>query len=311
MCCLFGIIDYRNSLKSKQKNRMLGILAAASEDRGTDAAGIAYNTGGKLHIYKRPRPAHCLRFHVPERARVIMGHTRMATQGSELKNYNNHPFQGHTREGPFALAHNGILYNDKALRLSLDLPESKIETDSFIAVGLLEQKGTLNFSALRYVAEAIEGSFCLSILDSRDNLYLVKGDNPLCLYHFPKLGLYLYATTESILRKALCGMGLSGREHSVIPLECGEILRISPAGNLEREEFNDSHLFFSRWLEPWLPRPYGNSHRAQILEKPDPYLEEIKRVSFAFGYTPEAIEHLAAIGFSAEELENFLYEGGI
>ena len=110
-----------------------------------------------------------------------MGHTRMATQGSELKNYNNHPFQGHTREGPFALAHNGILYNDKALRLSLDLPEPKIETDSFIAVELLEQKGTLNFSALRYVAETIEGSFCLSILDSRDNLYLVKGDNPLCL----------------------------------------------------------------------------------------------------------------------------------
>ena len=139
----------------------------------------------------------------------------------------------------------------------------------------------------------------------------MKGDNPLCLYHFPKLGLYLYASTEPILRKALCGMGLSGREHNAIPLECGEILRISPAGNLEREEFNDSHLFFSRWLEPWLPRPYGNSHRAQILEKPDPYLEEIKRVSFAFGYTPEAIEHLAAIGFSAEELENFLYEGGI
>jgi len=35
---------------------------------------------------------------------------------------------------------------------------------------------------------------------------------------------------------------------------------------------------------------------------PDSYLEEVKSVASAFGYTPEAIDRLAAMGFSAEEL---------
>ena len=102
---------------------MLSVLASACEVRGTDATGIAYNTGGTLRIYKRPVPAHCLRFRVPEQARVILGHTRMTTQGNACRNYNNHPFSGRTAQGPFALAHNGVLYNDRYLRGKLHLPE--------------------------------------------------------------------------------------------------------------------------------------------------------------------------------------------
>ena len=48
------------------------------------------------------------------------------------------------------------------------------------------------------MAEEVEGSFCFTVLDRKDNLYFVKGDNPLCLYHYPELGLYLYASTEEI-----------------------------------------------------------------------------------------------------------------
>ena len=57
MCCLFGIIDYGHSLTAEQKNRMTSVLATACEARGTDATGIAYNSHGKLTIYKRPLPA--------------------------------------------------------------------------------------------------------------------------------------------------------------------------------------------------------------------------------------------------------------
>ena len=85
MCCLFGLIDYHRSLSAKQKNHILSILAAACEVRGTDATGIAYNSQGKLQIYKRPVPGHQLRFCVPDDAWTVMGHTRMATQGSAVK----------------------------------------------------------------------------------------------------------------------------------------------------------------------------------------------------------------------------------
>ena len=109
MCCLFGMLDYGGTLNARQKNRMLSILAIECEARGTDAAGISYISMGKLHTYKRPGPAHKLRIYLPNGADYIMGHTRMTTQGSEKKNYNNHPFMGQIGAERFALAHNGIL----------------------------------------------------------------------------------------------------------------------------------------------------------------------------------------------------------
>ena len=115
MCCLFGLIDYGHSLTGRQKNQMLSVLASACEARGTDATGIAYNVSGTLRIYKRPVPAHRLRFRVPDTAQVILGHTRMTTQGSANRNYNNHPFLGVAGKDVFALAHNGILHNDHEL----------------------------------------------------------------------------------------------------------------------------------------------------------------------------------------------------
>ncbi len=305
MCCLFGLIDYRHGLSVPKKNRILSVLAGACEARGTDATGIAYNSRNKLCIFKRPVPGHSLRFRVPGDAWTVMGHTRMTTQGSAKRNRNNHPFPGNTQDGPFALAHNGILYNDSFLRRSLSLPWTKIETDSYVAVQLIEQQKALSFDSLRYMAEQVEGSFTFTVLDRQNQLYIVKGDNPLCLYHFPTMGLYLYASTEDILERALSGMGLSAQPHSRIEISCGEILRIGAAGKLTRGSFDDSKLV-SGWYDPlWWPYSYGGRRGYAAQE----YLEDVKSVASAFGYTPEAIDRLAAMGFSAEELEEFLYCG--
>ena len=91
MCCLFGLIDYKGTLTARQRSEAIHSLATAAEARGTDATGIAYRSRGRMHVYKRPLPGHCLRFRIPHDTQVIMGHTRMATQGSAKKNYNNHP----------------------------------------------------------------------------------------------------------------------------------------------------------------------------------------------------------------------------
>lgn len=194
MCCLFGIMDYKNSLGKKQLNRILNVLAAACEARGTDATGISYNSNGRLRIYKRPLAAHRMHFKVPDGVNVVMGHTRMTTQGSEKLNYNNHPFYGNAGV-PFALAHNGVIYNDEVLRRNENLPNTHIKTDSYIAVQLIERKGELSFDSLGHMAEQLEGSFTITVMDSTNNLYIVKGDNPMCLYHYPKAGVYIYAST--------------------------------------------------------------------------------------------------------------------
>ena len=203
MCCLFGLMDCAGRLSVRQKEELVNALAGASEARGTDAAGIAYNSGGRLRIYKRPGPAHRLRFRVPEDARVVMGHTRMTTQGSARRNRNNHPFAGRTAGGRFALAHNGVLCNDRALRREKRLPGTSIETDSYVAVQLLEQQGALTPESLREMAETVEGSFVFTVLDEGDGLSFVKGDNPLYLMHLPEQELYVYASTREVLNRGL------------------------------------------------------------------------------------------------------------
>ena len=92
MCCLFGFYDYGHNLSAKQKSRLVSALSVAAEVRGTDATGIAYLANSHLSVYKRPLPAHRLWLRIPQTADVVMGHTRMTTQGSESRNYNNHPF---------------------------------------------------------------------------------------------------------------------------------------------------------------------------------------------------------------------------
>ena len=300
MCCLFGLIDYHHSLTAKQKNRLVLALAVAAEARGTDATGIAYNANGKLRIYKRPWPAHYMRFSIPGDAAVIMGHTRMTTQGDEKKNCNNHPFVG-TSGMPFALAHNGIIYNDKELRQERKLPDTNIETDSYIAVQLLEQQGKLNFSAIRTAAEALEGTLTLTILDKRDNLYIVRGNNPLTLYHFPRLGLYAYASTEAILRKGL-KKGLPRAERPVeVVMKEGDILRIDRHGRYTVEQFDTWNLWKGATSFRW---PYRD-----VYAEDTEYIRDLKSVAPAYGYTPYDVDAFLHYGMCPEEIEELMCSG--
>lgn len=306
MCCLFGLLDPRHILKARQKNRLVNALAVAAEARGTDATGIAYNSGGQLCVYKRPLPAHGMDLCVPQDVIAVMGHTRMTTQGSELKNHNNHPFLGRAGTDRFALAHNGMLYNDKYLRSTLHLPRTKIETDSYIGVQLIQRKKALDFTSLKYMAEQVEGSFCFTLLDQNNALYIVKGDNPICLYYFPALGLYIYASTEEILRKALSGAKLPRGKSVQIPISCGDILKIRADGERIGSQFDVAHLH--SWNSgPWMYVRSTQHHRRENTTK-DPYLEELKQIAASLGYTPEAIERLAGMGFCAEEIEEWMYE---
>lgn len=304
MCCLFGILDYGNSLSDRQKNKLLSVLSVACEARGTDATGIAYRTGNSLCVYKRPLPAHRLHFRVPAETRYIMGHTRMTTQGSEKHNFNNHPFVGQAGGMPFALAHNGVLRNDKTLRETEQLPATKIETDSYIAVQLIEQYGSLNFDALRHMAELVRGSFNFTVLDGGNHLYIVKGSNPFCLYHWRKRGLYLYASTEEILQTALRRLPFSFGRPEKIVLKEGDILRIAPDGCRSMEQFDPQYYGFHF---PYY-RPYGYSLWDMDTAQ-DSYVNELKSVASAFGYTPGDIDWLIREGISPEEIEEYFYSG--
>ena len=232
-----------------------------------------------------------------------MGHTRMTTQGSAKRNGNNHPFTGTAGGTAFALAHNGVLYNDKSLRKQRDLPGTDIETDSYVAVQLIEKEGALSPDSLKHMAELVEGSFVFTVLEQRNTLHFVKGDNPLCILHFLRWKLYVYASTEEILKRALGRTRLAAERSVRAPVEEGEIVSITERGTLCRDRFEPR----DRWSSPWA-RGWHVPSSCPPAGKPERwYIQQLKGVAASFGYAPEQIDALLREGWSTDEIEDTLY----
>lgn len=295
MCSLFGWLDYQGIVPYRIKKKLTQALANAAEERGTDAAGISYVHGKDVVIFKRPKPAHKLHFNPPEGTRAVMGHTRMTTQGDEKHNYNNHPFPGLAGDTAFAFAHNGVLWNDKELRKDKQLPDTHIETDSYVAVQLLQQSDKLDFESLKNMAEAVEGNFTFTVLDQNNNLYIIKGSNPMCLLHFPALGIYAYASTESIMKNALKRVGLHKFAYERIQTAEGDILRIDKNGVIERAEF-EPRVFRSR---------YGGWHDWEE-EYYSVHEELLLAYCGCYGVDSSDVELLLEYGYTCDEIEEML-----
>ncbi len=295
MCALFGWLDYKGIVPYKILKKLTQALANAAEERGTDASGISYVRDGKITIYKRPKPAHKLRFNVPVGTKSVMGHTRLATQGDKLQNFNNHPFFGTAGDISFAFAHNGVLWNDKELRHDKKLPDTHIRTDSYIAVQLLESQDKLDFDSLRYMAETVEGNFTFTVLDQNNSLYIIKGSNPMCLLHFESFGLYIYASTESIMKNALRKVGLHKFASEKIEIVEGDILCINKTGEITRSEF-EPKLYRSKYMS-W----YGNN---------EPYYGVHEELLLAYcgcyGVDSSDVELLLEYGYTCDEVEDML-----
>ena len=295
MCSLFGWLDYQGIVPYRIKKKLTQALANAAEERGTDAAGISYINEGKVVIYKRPKPAHKLHFNPPEGTKAVMGHTRMTTQGDGKHNYNNHPFPGVAGETSFAFAHNGVLWNDKELRKEKSLPDTHIETDSYVAVQLLQQSDKLDFESLKDMAETVEGNFTFSVLDQNNNLYIIKGSNPMCLLHFPAFGLYVYASTESIMKNALKRVGLHKFAYERVQTDEGDILRIDKTGVIERSEF-EPQVFRTR---------YGGWHDWEA-EYYSVHEELLLAYCGCYGVDSSDVELLLEYGYTCDEIEEML-----
>lgn len=297
MCALFGWLDYRGIVPYKILKKLTQALANAAEERGTDASGISYVRDGKITIYKRPKPAHKLRFNVPVDTKAVMGHTRMATQGDKSQNFNNHPFSGTAGAISFAFAHNGVLWNDRELRHDKKLPDTHIRTDSYIAVQLLESQDKLDFDSLRYMAETVEGNFTFTVLDQNNSLYIIKGSNPMCLLHFESFGLYIYASTESIMKNALRKIGLYKFASEKIEVVEGDILCINKTGEITRSEF-EPKLYRSKYMS-W----YGND---------EPYYGVHEELLLAYcgcyGVDSSDVELLLEYGYTCDEIEDMLMD---
>ena len=131
----------------------------------------------------------------------------------------------------------------------------------------------------------------------------MKGNNPLTLYHFPRLGLYVYASTEAILKKGV-KKGLVRAERPVeVELNEGEILRIDRQGRRKVETFNTENLYDSRFLFGWPKLSCGGGD--------DGYVRELKSFAGAYGFTAKDVDTFLSYGMYPEEIEEIMCCGEV
>jgi len=123
MCGIFGALNYADFIELYQLNRQ----------RGDYSTGITFITNANI-LQTLKFEGELIISQIPEDAKVYVGHVRAPTQGlKEFSLQDSHPFETES----FLLAHNGIVKNDKALRMKFNVKEP--QTDSYMIVHAIEQ----------------------------------------------------------------------------------------------------------------------------------------------------------------------------
>ena len=145
------------------------------------------------------------------------------------------------------------------------------------------------------MAETVEGNFTFTVLDQDNSLYIIKGSNPMCLLHFDSLGLYVYASTESIMKNALRKVGLYKFVSVKIEVDEGDIMHIDRNGEITRSEF-EPKLYRSKYLS-WYgdDEPYYGVHEEMLLA-----------YCGCYGVDSSDVELLLEYGYTCDEIEDML-----
>jgi glucosamine--fructose-6-phosphate aminotransferase (isomerizing) len=180
MCGIVGYVGRKESLQ------VLVDSLARLAYRGYDSAGIAFQNGNGLEIYKTQGRIHDLQQILPTpipSIRIGIGHTRWATHGAPSTT-NAHP---HTVEG-VTVVHNGIIENHRALRKSLEREGTTFlsQTDSEVIPHLINrhlQRGLPIVDAILKTIAEMRGSYALAILHegTPDKIFAVRSGSPLVL----------------------------------------------------------------------------------------------------------------------------------
>ena len=104
----------------------------------------------------------------------------------------------------------------------------------------------------------------LDIEGTPDDVVITDMDYPMCLLHFPVLGLYVYASTESIMKKALKQVGLHKFAMERVETDEGDIVRIDRNGDITRSEF-EPKLYRSKYMSWYDDSSYYNIHEEMLL----------------------------------------------
>ena len=120
----------------------------------------------------------------------------------------------------------------------------------------------------------------------------------MCLLHFPVLGLYVYSSTESIMKKALKQVGLQKFASEKGDTVEGDILRIDKNGEITRSGFQPKiyRSKYGSWYD------YDDSSYYSMHE------EILLAYCGCYGVDSEDVELLLEYGYTCDEIEEMLMD---
>ncbi|MDE1043873.1 MAG: glutamine--fructose-6-phosphate transaminase (isomerizing) [Nitrospinaceae bacterium] len=158
------------------------------EYRGYDSCGVALINKSRLLIKKDIGGVEeFYRKHnvLQHKSKIGIAHTRWATHGKVTKE-NTHPFT--SRDGNFAVVHNGIISNYRPLKAQLQKEGFKFtsETDTEVLAHLLEKfyKRSRNVEkAFLKMLSLIEGTYAIALISTYhpEQIFCAKKESPLML----------------------------------------------------------------------------------------------------------------------------------
>ena len=218
MCGVFGFISDDNSGPDLDRLRE---IARVTQTRGTDAYGFAWiDSRNRMHAFRQTGAIgdNLDTLDMLGDARLIIGHTRYATQGDPDDNINNHP---HPCDGGW-LVHNGMIPDYERIMRRMAL-RGVSRCDSEL-LALIIERGRGNMAQRCASAARSVGNVPLVTLGlwrhPRPRIIAVRRGNPL---HFGNAGGALYL--------ASLARGLPG---AVRPAHDGYVYTFDSAGYVIR-----------------------------------------------------------------------------
>ncbi len=240
MCGIFGVLASRTApYPAAFLDQALRTLVERSQSRGRDSSGLVFRAAGvgAHDVFKAAIPIGDLMAMAPVKARltaaldaasgaqrqpfVVMGHSRLVTNGSQRHDVNNQPV---VKSGIIGV-HNGIVVNDAALWTRHPNQQREFEIDTEVILAILRESldaGRDVPSAVAQVEAEIEGTASLAILVP-DRAILILYTNNGSLYTLRDgQGLLCFASEFFPLRALAERTTLrTNPEVAIGPVECG------------------------------------------------------------------------------------------
>jgi glutamine---fructose-6-phosphate transaminase (isomerizing) len=226
MCGIFGIVvsgDF--ALTAKDVKHIVDLMFKLSESRGKEASGLSIKIKESIYVLKEPVSSskliktskyaelfnkletECYTSSGLQTPFVVLGHSRLQTNGQSEINTNNQPV---VKDGAIGI-HNGIIVNDEKIWASFPNLKKQFDVDTEVFLSLLQlfrSQGQTIEQAVSNVFKSIEGSASVAIqFADSNNLVLASNTGSLYLC-FSNNGKMLVFASEKYTLDQILGCNL-------------------------------------------------------------------------------------------------------